>query len=341
MLEKIIREMLHSDRVLPTITLEITSACNLKCVHCYLEDRKEPHTVNCLMLSDIKSITKDLKELKVLSVMLTGGEPMMHPEFYDIIKFLNEENFIVNMMSNITMININNIKIIEQYVNSITTTLYGFSDDTYNAVTRSKDGYQRYCRAKDLLLSSSIRLTERGILLKENKEDLMNYINCNMNTEMHISHTINTNYAAQHRIDKKMSICYYCEWMKRNNANIDDSSEDAPIYVCNSCVDSLFIKANGDIYACANLDIGFGNIRSTSLKEIVFSGMLNKKRELFKYENFKKCYNCDHVKYNPVICPGNNQEETGCMFTPSKYSCELCHSVYAAYNMFLSDKKNK
>ena len=341
MLKNIIKELLNRDDVLPSITIEITTACNLKCVHCYIENRNENNIVSDLKLSDIKNIIDDLKELNVLSVTLTGGEPLMHPQFYDIIKFLKEENFIVNIMSNITLINNKNIKTIERYVDSISTTLYGFSINTYNTVTRCRDGYQRYCRAKNLLLSSTIQLKERGILLNENKYDFINYISSNIATEMHISNSIESPYAAPHRIDKQTNICYYYELIKHNNDNVEDPIEAVPLYICNACVDSLFIKANGDINVCANLNVGLGNIKNTSIKDIVLSGVLKEKRELFKFSNFKKCYNCDQLKFNPVICPANNQDETGCMFTPSKYSCDLCHAVHTAYNMYVSEKSNE
>lgn len=334
-----IKELLNHEGVLPSITFEITNVCNLKCVHCYLSDRSQNIIPEFLKLSYFENIISDLKELNVLSITLTGGEPLMHPQFFEIIKLLKDNNFIVNLMSNITLINEENIKYIAKNIDTISTTLYGFSNNTYNAVTCSKDGYQKYCKARDLIHSNAIKLEERGILLVENKCDIMKYVEKDMQVEMHISSSIGSPYAARHRVDEQINVNFYYEHLIKNNN--DSVIVNTPSYICNSCLDSLFIKANGNINACANLDIGLGNIKNTSIKDIVQSGVLKKKRELFRSFNFSKCINCDKLRFNPLICPGNNQDETGCMFTPSEYSCNMCRSVSIAYNMYVNNKCKK
>lgn len=70
-----------------TLLVEITNACNLACPVCYSDargDRKMP-------LEDFKRYVDDLIEAKggLDSVQLTGGEAMMHPEFWEFVSFLH------------------------------------------------------------------------------------------------------------------------------------------------------------------------------------------------------------------------------------------------------------
>ncbi len=71
-----------------TILVEITNACNLACPVCYSDargDRKMP-------LSVFKDYMLRLIERKgtLDSVQLTGGEAVLHPEFYEMVGFLHE-----------------------------------------------------------------------------------------------------------------------------------------------------------------------------------------------------------------------------------------------------------
>jgi tetraether lipid synthase len=70
-----------------TLLVEITNACNLACPVCYSDakgDRKMP-------LADFQRYVDDLIEAKggLDSVQLTGGEAMLHPEFWEFVSFLH------------------------------------------------------------------------------------------------------------------------------------------------------------------------------------------------------------------------------------------------------------
>ncbi len=66
----------------PVVVWNLTRRCNLKCVHCYSESE------NCaypgeLNLAEGKSLLDDLKAFGVPAVLFSGGEPMMHPHFFE------------------------------------------------------------------------------------------------------------------------------------------------------------------------------------------------------------------------------------------------------------------
>jgi len=54
-------------------TIRVTKACNLRCLHCYVNAGEKLE--NELSLEEIKSIIDQLAKLKVFSIFFTGGEP--------------------------------------------------------------------------------------------------------------------------------------------------------------------------------------------------------------------------------------------------------------------------
>ena len=67
------------------LTWELTYACNLSCVHCLSSsgrrDPRELSTQECFAVID------ELQRLKVFYVNLGGGEPMLRPDFFDILEY--------------------------------------------------------------------------------------------------------------------------------------------------------------------------------------------------------------------------------------------------------------
>ncbi len=73
-----------------TVLVEVTNACNLACPVCYSDargDRKMP-------LASFKQYILRLIEKKggLDSVQLTGGEAILHPEFWEMVEFLHRES---------------------------------------------------------------------------------------------------------------------------------------------------------------------------------------------------------------------------------------------------------
>jgi len=79
-------------------------ACNLKCKHCYIERNIYKQESDFIPIDKIKTALLDTKDEKLNSIYLTGGEPLMHPDFNAILRMcLKFSN--VTVLSNGVLIN--------------------------------------------------------------------------------------------------------------------------------------------------------------------------------------------------------------------------------------------
>ena len=80
-------------RKFPYIRLSITDVCNFKCGYClpngYQADKSDNRKF--LNINEIKRLAKGLSELGVCKIRLTGGEPTVRKDFFDIVKILKNE----------------------------------------------------------------------------------------------------------------------------------------------------------------------------------------------------------------------------------------------------------
>lgn len=85
------------------VDFNITCRCNLHCAYCYANanrclDEEE------LTLEEIKTIILELVRLNVLIVRLSGGEPLMRPDFREIFEFCEQQGLLICINTNGTLI---------------------------------------------------------------------------------------------------------------------------------------------------------------------------------------------------------------------------------------------
>ena len=79
-------------------------ACNLKCKHCYIEKNPYKQEKDFIPLDKIKNALLQTRGENISSIYLTGGEPLLHPDFNIILRMcLKFSN--VTVMSNGVLIN--------------------------------------------------------------------------------------------------------------------------------------------------------------------------------------------------------------------------------------------
>jgi radical SAM protein with 4Fe4S-binding SPASM domain len=86
----------------PHLSLELTTECNLRCRHCYRESDSSQH--DFFPTADLLKLLTELHRLGLRTVELTGGEPLLHPDFLEILSFCAEKFVLVGVLSNGTIL---------------------------------------------------------------------------------------------------------------------------------------------------------------------------------------------------------------------------------------------
>lgn len=73
-----------SERSLRYLELQITDACNLRCLHCYIGETGQ----NELTPEQVRALLREFEEMQGLRVLITGGEPLVHTRFHEINEML-------------------------------------------------------------------------------------------------------------------------------------------------------------------------------------------------------------------------------------------------------------
>ena len=69
----------------PVVVFNVTRQCNLKCLHCYAQATAGA-APDELSTAEARALLQDLKDFGVPVVLFSGGEPLMRPDLFDLVK---------------------------------------------------------------------------------------------------------------------------------------------------------------------------------------------------------------------------------------------------------------
>lgn len=156
-------------------TFELTPLCNLRCPMCYvrLDNPGLAKRGRLLSAAEWLEIARQSGEMGTLNVILTGGEPFLHPEFWEIYRGLRELGMLVVIYTNGCLINEETVaKLKEDPPFNIKISLYGASDETYAAMCGDPHGFTRVSRGIELLQEAGIPFYCTTTIVRENRGDI-------------------------------------------------------------------------------------------------------------------------------------------------------------------------
>ena len=156
-------------------TFELTARCNLDCKMCYIHKRANDKKVMKEELSAKQWLEMGEKAQKegTLLLLLTGGEPLLRPDFKEIYTGLRNLGILLSINTNATMIN---DEMVDFFKNDppirMNITLYGASPETYERLCGDRNAYFRAYHAVKALKEAGIRIKINYSTTKETLEEL-------------------------------------------------------------------------------------------------------------------------------------------------------------------------
>jgi radical SAM protein with 4Fe4S-binding SPASM domain len=156
-------------------SVELTDRCNLSCAHCYirLPADSEAARQSELSLSAWRRIIDEITAEGCLWLCITGGEPLLRPDFLEIYTYAKEKGLLIVLFTNGTLITpriADHLAEFRPFVVEIS--LYGATRETYESVTRVPGSYDRCRRGIQLLLERGIPLNLKTVIMSLNKHEL-------------------------------------------------------------------------------------------------------------------------------------------------------------------------
>jgi len=157
-------------------TFELSPICNFNCRMCYVRKTAEDvrkHDRPVMQMDQWLDIAKRARKAGMLYLLLTGGEPLLWPDFWMLYEELSKMGFLISINTNGSLIDEEAIARFKKMPPTrINITLYGAGDASYEALCRTKDAFAKVDKAITDLQKAGITVKLNGSLTPENVGDL-------------------------------------------------------------------------------------------------------------------------------------------------------------------------
>lgn len=157
-------------------TFELTIRCNLHCKMCLFrhEDSENAEIMeNELTAGQWIDMARQAAEAGTLNLLITGGEPLLRPDFCEIWEGIYKQGFVISLYTNATLVTPKVMETLQKYPpHRIGITLYGASPETYEKVTGSSKAFILAINGSRRLMSLPSLISFRMTVIQDNLADI-------------------------------------------------------------------------------------------------------------------------------------------------------------------------
>ena len=328
MYHTVIKNKIRREGVLHEAMLELTYRCNLDCFFCY-NDRKlqgDPLTVG-----DYERVLDELRDMGVLFLALTGGEPLVHRDFFAIGSAARDRGFAIRVKTGAHGLAGRLAERLKQEVDPLQTeiSLHGATADAHDRQTRVPGSFDKLMAAVPELLSLDLRpafvttLTAWNEHQVEEMFDLADGLGVRLRFQGPVAPRDDgdtTPFAIQ---PSPAGWDRLTEVSRERRGSEDDTAvrwvSDTPVAEeadsksphCGAGSEEVLINPYGEVFPCLHMRNSAGNVHSRSIKEIWNSVVFRDARDRVSRATDRLADEGPlHLLGAPVYCPG--LEARGC-----------------------------
>lgn len=302
------------------VAWELTRNCNLNCVHCRAAASKGPHEGE-LTLSECRRVMDEIAGFASPTIILTGGEPLLRDDIFDIIDYGNGKGLRLVMAINGTLLTEEKAQRLKDGgIKRISLSLDGKDARTHDAFRGVNGSFNSVMRAGNILKDVYLPFQINTTITRLNVDDLLDiYILAKsigavawhvfllvpvgrgkdlkgkeLDTEAY-ENVLSWLYGIESKNEIELKVTcapHYYRIVKEKGDNPKSAG-------CLAGKSFMFISHKGIAQPCGYLEIASGDVRAQGVKRVWEESLIfNQLRDLSSYKG--KCGTCRYLK----ICGG-------------------------------------
>lgn len=301
---KAVWEKAYADAIPISGTFELTPRCNFNCRMCYVhlpENEIKKHGTELTGAEWIR-IAQEAKDAGTTWLCITGGEPLMHPEFETIWRELTQMGFFITLQTNALLLTEYEKLFEECPPRACKITLYGSNDQVYRDVCRVENGFTKADAGIRMLRQMKIPVELVSTVIQQNLDDVENIIRYVEKNKLRWIPNINVRTAGR-GVDVDMEHLRIRPPKKDSNAEQESNRKnlvDPERKPCTYCRDfrlGYWIVWNGYMRFCSFMNGPDISVRSRAFNEcwkelVEFQESLEWPQECKECEYQKSCARC-------------------------------------------------
>ena len=338
--QEFLEEHFKDNPKLISLQIELTSKCNERCLHCYIPHENKISDIDSALFYDV---LEQCKNMGLLNLTLSGGEPMLHKDFCKFLSKCKEYDFSVNILSNLTLLN--DEILFEMKANRLSSTqvsLYSMNPKIHDEITQMKGSFEKTKNAILKLVENDIPLQISCPTMKQNKNCFIDVINLGKELKVRVvtdyimmakSDQTTENLKNRLSLDEVSKVLCeiiendesYQKYIIDSDINKSEKRDISNDTLCGVCISSICMIANGNVYPCPGWQsYVVGSVKKMTLKDIWENSERVKYLRGLRKKNFPQCLNCPYKAFCAMCMVRNaNENPEGDPMKINEHFCKV------------------
>lgn len=302
------------------VAWELTRNCNLNCVHCRARASHGPHE-NELNTDECRKIIDDIASFSEPTIILTGGEPLLRDDLFELAKYGNEKGLRLVMATNGTLLDRERALLCKKAgIKRLSISIDGKDEASHDAFRGVKGAFQGAINATKILKDTGLPFQINTTVTYENVNALKEIYGlakalgaCAWHVFMLVPVGRAEGFKGRELASKEYEACLYWLWGIESKNELEIKVTCAPHYYrivkerggvpkssgCLAGKSFMFISHRGIAQPCGYLELPSGDVRKDGVREVwENSQIFNMLRDCTSYRG--KCARCRYIN----ICGG-------------------------------------
>ncbi len=326
-------------------SIELTSRCNLRCIHCYINRPADDSAESAAELTarEWKDQIDAMADRGCLWLLLTGGEPLLRPDFFEIFEHAKRKGIFVTVFTNGTLVM---PELAKQFADlpplSVEITIYGAEPGIHDRITGMAGSFERALKGMDLLRENGLHVELKTMALTPNVHQLsaMERLAAKMGSKFRYDPMINPRLDSdkgplQYRLSAEEVVLLdkanekrLTAWKEYCGRSIGPISEPEMLYHCGAGMESFHVDSAGRFSICMMDRKKQYNLRTGTFSEAwdVFAKAIRFQKRSIQ----SKCSTCELLSVCSQ-CPAWFSLESGNGEEPLEYFCRIAEMRAEAF----------
>lgn len=288
------------------ITFSLTDRCPLRCEHCYLDPQLSGEE---LSFEEITRVLEQLADAGVLRLAFTGGEPALRDDLPDIIRVASRLHFAVSLKTSAFPLDREaTIGLRRAGLGELNVSLYHTSARDHDRFTGMKGSWEKATGALEVFQEAGGLARVSVVAMGWNANVIESLVKmCSRRGWTVIVDPRLTMrkdgdlLPLRYMIEDEAVLSMVLRATGKELSPIPPRKATDP--VCSVGRGGAYIRADGDVHACTNFPLSFGNLRQKSFKDLWLESKERQWVTTITWGQSAKCMTCEDAIYCER-CPG-------------------------------------
>ncbi len=276
-------EKIEKGESIAIIQFQYDYNCNFRCDHCCIKGFQDGRKARSFTIEDVKELSRQADEMGLAHLVITGGEPLVFPDYDELVKAIDPQKFYISSDTNGWLLTDEKARHLKEIgVDKIQLSLDSLDPDEHDDFRKAKGSHGRVLKAIEAAQKAGLAIIIQTVVTKQRvrSQEFIDFLEFLNGKGVGVFVTYAKPVGAWEGNFDALVDKDDMDYMRELEKKYDVFTHLTPSYGhslgCIAVKRMISITKFGDVMPCPYIHVSLGNVFEEPLKDIIERGLKNK-----------------------------------------------------------------